>query len=210
MITYGSYMPERSFVVRDGLAVALLDTVLALLAGSVIFAVVFAHGKEAAAGPGLVFVTLPDLFTDMPGGGVVAVAFFFMLIFAAWSSAISLLEVVVSWLVDAMKVPRTIGTVGAGFAIWLLGLACAAGAGMPGFDQSVFDFFDNVTTKYLLPAGGLLVALIAGWVVKTSDSLSGFEAIGSSRLGVLWLWTIRVVTPILVLLVLLNGVGVFG
>lgn len=209
MITYGSYMSDERHVVRDGLAVALLDTVLALLAGSVIFAVVFDHGSDAAAGPGLVFVTLPPLFAAMPGGTIVAVAFFFMLIFAAWSSAISLLEVVVSWLVDSFQVSRTPAAAAAGGVIWMLGVLCGAGVGVPGLEMSVFDLFDDVTTKYLLPGGGLLVALIAGWAVQPRDALAGFQSIGAITLGTVWHWTIRLVTPVLVLVVLLNGLGVF-
>ena len=139
-----------------------------------------------------------------------AVAFFFMLIFAAWSSAISLLEVVVAWLVDSMGLPRPMATVGAGGGIWLLGLLCAAGVGVPGFETSFFDLFDDVTTKYLLPGGGLLVALVAGWLLTREDAEAGFKAAGIDALAPLWTWTIRLVTPVLVFLVILNGLGVFG
>jgi len=123
MITYGSYLGSDRNVMRDGLAVALLDTGIALLAGLVIFAVVFSQGHDPAEGPGLVFVTLPDLFTNMPGGALFGVAFFFLLIFAAWSSAISLLEVVVTFFVDERGVARARAAWGLGGAIWVLRLA---------------------------------------------------------------------------------------
>jgi NSS family neurotransmitter:Na+ symporter len=126
MITYGSYLDRDTNVVRDGAAVAVLDTVVALLAGLVIFAVVFAHGLEPGAGPGLVFVTLPDLFATMPGGQAVAIAFFFLLIFAAWSSAISLLEVVVAFAVDEWGMSRPKASLALGALIWLVGIACAS------------------------------------------------------------------------------------
>ncbi len=210
MVAYGSYLPGERTVVRDGVAVAVLDTVLALMAGAVIFAVVFSQGKEPAAGPGLVFVTLPDLFATMPAGRLVAVAFFFMLLFAAWSSAISLLEVVVSWLVDSVGLPRAPAALGSGAAIWLVGLLSAAGVGVPGMDQSFFDLFDNLTTRFMLPTGGLLVALVAGWVLRPDDALSGFRAAGLDALGPAWWWIIRLVTPGLVLLVLAHGLGLLG
>lgn len=210
MVTYGSYLSEDRAIVRDGVAVAVLDTVLALAAGLVIFAVVFAQGKEPAAGPGLVFVTLPDLFATMPFGAAVASAFFFMLVFAAWSSAISLLEVVAAWLVDSLGVPRVKATLGASVAIWAIGLLCAYGVGAPGMGESFFDLFDNLTTKYTLPVGGLLVALIAGWVLLPNDREAGFRAFKLPFFATFWLWTIRIVTPLLVSLVILHGLGVIG
>jgi len=217
MVTYGSYLKSENGIVRDGLTIALLDTFVALLAGTVIFAVVFAGGKEAGAGPGLVFVTLPDLFESMPGGKLVAVAFFVTLIFAALSSAISLLEVVVAWLVDQFGVARKAAAPGIGLAIWLVGLVSADASfkvGVPEFlsaflgegDNALLDILDNLTTRLMLPAGGLLIAIAAGWLLTRQDREAGFEAMAGTSGDLprkVWTFLIRFVTPALVFLVLL-------
>lgn len=203
MVTYGSYLKNDSNVVRDGVAVAFLDTVVALLAGTVIFAVVFAQGLEPGEGPGLVFVTLPNLFADMPGGTAVAIAFFFLLIFAAWTSAISLLEVVTAFAVDELGMPRVRAATLVGACIWLLGIACASKGG-------VFNALDGFTTKYLLPLGGLVIAITAGWILKSDDRLAGFLTMGGANgpSARFWSITIRFVTPVLLVIVFLEKLGV--
>ncbi len=202
MITYGSYLPDERSIIRDGVVVAILDTTIALVAGVIIFTVVFAMDKEPQAGPGLVFVTLPDLFATIPGGTAVAIAFFFMLVFAAWSSAISILEVVVSFIVDEFSLPRPAVTALAGASIWLAGVACAV-------FPSVLDFGDQITTNYMLPGGGLLVAIVAGWMVPEADRRAGFAPFGAAGaiLEPLWTWVTRIVTPVLVAVVIVWKVG---
>ena len=204
MVTYGSYLKRETHVVRDGFVIAILDTLIALMAGAVIFAVVFSHDGEPAGGPGLVFQTLPDLFSDMPGGIVVAIAFFLLLIFAALSSAISLLEVVVAYFVDEWGLSRTKASIVMGGLIWLLGLACA----MPNW--KVFSLLDDATTRYMLPAGGLLIAIAAGWFVTKENRESGFEGLGSlsGPLRIGWTISIRFVTPILVIIVLASKTAI--
>ena len=205
MVTYGSYLKDEVAVVRDGLVVALLDTALALVAGMVIFAVVFSHGATPGQGPGLVFVSLPTLFADMPGGRLFGMAFFALLVFAAWSSAISLLEVVVAFLVDKVGLRRVGASLGAGVAIWALGLLSAR-------DIAWLDRFDQLTTNYMLPLGGLGIAIAAGWLVGKADREAGFLALGElgTSLAAAWTFVIRFVTPLLVALVILSKVGVFA
>ncbi len=203
MVTYGSYLENDSNVVRDGAWIAALDTLIALLAGTVIFGVVFAAGLEPGAGPGLVFVTLPDLFATMPGGQAVGIAFFLLLIFAAWSSAISLLEVVLAYFVDEHGVSRAKGAVLIGGVIWLVGVGSAVWS-------PVLDFLDNLTTNYMLPLGGMIIAITAGWLLRPDDRSAGFEALGSAGplLAAVWLVVIRFVTPVLVLAVILYKMDV--
>ncbi len=204
MVTYGSYLQSDRHVVRDQLAVAFLDTTIALVAGLVIFAVVFSMGAEPGAGPGLVFITLPDLFAQIPGGAFVSLAFFVLLVVAAWSSGISLLEVVVALGVDRFGWSRKTAAIGIGLLVWALGLPSA-------FSGEFLDFMDNLTTRYMLPTGGLLIALAAGWLLTTEDREAGFAALpgGGAALAATWTFTIRFVTPVLVLLVILHGLGVF-
>jgi NSS family neurotransmitter:Na+ symporter len=198
MVTYGSYLKSDAFVVRDGVWIAALDTIIALLAGTVIFAVVFAAGMEPGAGPGLVFVTLPDLFAQMPGGQAVGIGFFLLLIFAAWSSAISLLEVVLAYFVDEHGLSRGRGALLIGGAIWLIGVGSAVWS-------QVFDFLDGLTTNYMLPLGGMIIAIAAGWLIKPEDRVAGFTRTGGAGafLATAWLVVIRFVTPVLVLAVIL-------
>jgi len=202
MVTYGSYLKSERHVIRDGVAIAFLDTAIALMAGAVIFAVVFSAGLEPEAGPGLLFVTLPKLFVGMPGGLVVSTAFFLLVVFAAWSSAVSLLEVVVTYFVDEWKFSRVWATWLFGGLVWTLGLASA-------IDGDVLGFLDDLTTRYMLPLGGLAIAIFAGWVMPTDDRGSGFLPFGrfGKMLEILWLITIRFITPVLILLVILSKTG---
>jgi NSS family neurotransmitter:Na+ symporter len=205
MITYGSYLVDERSIIRDGVAVAVLDTVLALMAGLVVFAVVFAMGKEPQAGPGLVFVTLPDLFARIPGGSAVGIAFFSMLVFAAWTSTISGIEVLTSTLVDEFGLSRKATTAIVGGSLWLGGVACALW-------PAILDAADQITTNYMLPVGGILVGVISGWVISKSDREAGFEGWGSaSRVpAIIWTWCARLVAPIGVAVVILWKVGVLG
>jgi len=202
MVTYGSYLKNEKHVIRDGVAVALLDTVIALMAGAVIFAVVFSAGLDAGAGPGLLFQTLPELFVKMPGGQVVAVLFFLLVMFAAWSSSVSLLEVVVAYFVDEHGINRKAATWIIGGAIWAVGLASACSG-------KVLDFLDKLTTMYMLPLGGLMIAIAAGWLLTKKDRDSGFATLGGigQVLSLGWTITIRIITPILVLVVILWKIG---
>ncbi len=209
MVTYGSYLKEERRVIRDSVAIAALDTIVALLAGTVIFAVVFRADLEPSAGPGLLFQTLPGLFLKMPGGAFVASAFFGLVAFAAWSSAISLLEVVVAYAVDEFKLPRWLAAWSIGGCVWLLGVACAVGVAIG--DTPLQDGLDDLVSRYLLPIGGLLIAIAAGWFVLPADTLSGFRHMPrlGATLGGIWQFLIRFVTPVLVSLVLLWQVGLF-
>ena len=205
MVTYGSYLKSEVAVVRDGVIVAVLDTVIALTAGLVIFAVVFAHGGEPGAGPGLVFVALPGLFETMPGGQLFGLAFFVLLVFAAWSSAISLLEVVVAFLHDSLNLPRKVAAGLAGLAIWGLGI-------WPALSPDALDLLDGITTKYMLPLGGLGIAIAAGWLVSKTDREAGFLSLPQfgDTLARGWTFIIRFVTPVLVAAVILNKMGLLG
>ncbi|MFT5049216.1 MAG: NSS family neurotransmitter:Na+ symporter [Chlamydiales bacterium] len=201
MVVYGSYLKTERSILRDSFTIVTLDTLIALLAGIVIFSAIFAGDADPSSGPGLLFETLPPLFDTMPGGTLVAVAFFTLVFFAAWSSAISMLEVVVAWLVDEFALKRKRATLLAGTAVWLTGLTCA-------FSHQIFSLLENTTGKLMPPLGGLLVAICAGWYVAKKDREIGFQSIrNGALLARFWSLTLKTLTPALVALVLLSEAG---
>ncbi len=216
MITYGSYLDPESDLFSLSLRITLLDTLVALLAGLAIFPVVFAAGLEAGAGPGLVFQTIPIVFSTLPFGALLATLFFILLAFAALSSSISMLEVSVAYLIDEKRWPRRRATLLMGAGALLLGLPSALSFNLwdgvrPFFGLNFFDFFDTLVSSYMLPLGGLFVAIYAGWFWKGEGEKA--ELVGSSGrpwLFPLWHFLLRYVAPAAVLVILLNQAGLFG
>ena len=183
---------------------------MALLAGLAIFPIVFANGLEPGAGPGLIFQTLPLAFGQMPMGSLFGTLFFVLLIFAAWTSGISLLEPIVEWLEERKGMNRTVSTLGAGFVCWGLGIASILSLNLwsdfapLGFvpmleGKTIFDLLDFFTANIMLPLGGLLVALFAGWVM--SRQAMERELALSPAMFNLWLITVRFITPVAVAVV---------
>jgi len=204
MLTYGSYMRRDESITRDAITVSVLDTVIALIAGIAIYSLVFNYEMDPAAGPGLIFQTLPVLFAKT--GPLVSVPFFVLLTFAAITSGISLLEVVVAYFVDERHWSRAKATLLLGGGIWLFGLLSAISAltiPFRGRDQGFFDIFDFISTNYMLPVGGLLTCFFAAWVMKRSDKITEFGSKGPLFAGLVFV--LRFITPIAVLLVLLHG-----
>lgn len=210
MMAYGSYLGRDISIARTAVTVSIMDTVVALLAGLAIFPVVFANGLEPGAGPGLIFRTLPLAFGQMPLGSLFGALFFLLLVFAAWTSAISLLEPVVEWVEEKPGMNRTVSSVLVGSACWLLGIASilslnvwsdVAPLGM--FERftgmTIFDLLDFFTANVLLPLSGLLTALFVGWAVSR-QSLAEALSMTPAGFGV-WLYLLRIVTPVAVAVV---------
>ncbi|MFQ5767522.1 MAG: sodium-dependent transporter [Acidobacteriota bacterium] len=166
LITYGSYLSRDSDIVGAAFTISILDTVVALMACLILFPVLFSFGMSSQAGPGLVFKSMPIAFGQMAGGSLLGVTFFILLLFAALTSAISLLEVVVATFIDQMGWGRRKATLVLGTAIFLFGLpSAAAGADkiFPFWDdlfgKNFFDSFDYVASNWLLPLGGFFIAV---------------------------------------------------
>lgn len=168
MMTYGSYLSEDDHIPEASLQIVFLDTLIALLAGLAIFTSVFATGQNPAAGPGLIFHTLPVVFTRMPGGTLFAILFFLLLSLAALTSAISLLEVVVAYFVDERHWKRHTAVVVFGLITFLLGVPSALSynllAEVQLFGKTFFDLADYLASNILLPMGGLFIAVFVAWV----------------------------------------------
>jgi len=224
MIMYGAYLPDGVSIARTSIAVAFIDTLIALLAGLAIFPIVFANGIEAGAGPGLIFVSLPIAFGQMPFGTLVGTLFFVMLVFAALTTTISLIEAVVAVLGEKRGISRPRSALIAGFAVWFVGLGTVMSLGawenvtfnsLTGlnwqfilFNQNFFDATAFLATSLMLPLGALLLSIFCAWILHDRDTAQELGLSESSLLYKGWHWTLRVIAPILIVIVLLHAVGV--
>ena len=164
MITYGSYLGRKQNLLNSALWVITLDTAIAMLAGIAIFTTVFALGANPAEGPGLIFVVLPSVFPQLDAGTLWGTLFFFLLFMAALTSAISILEVVTAYFIDQKGWTRKKATIRFGLVITIVGAFCSfslgGGINITAFlGMSFFDFMDYLSSKYMLPIGGMLTAI---------------------------------------------------
>ncbi len=210
IMVYGSYLNQHVSIGRTSLFIAALDTLVALLAGLAIFPIVMSHGLEPGAGPGLIFQSLPLAFGHMPGGQFFGALFFVLLVFAAWTSAISLLEPAVTWLVESRGMSRLKATMGCGVAIWALGIGTVLSFNLwssPLFaGKTFFDLLDYLTANILLPLGGLLISLFAGWLLTREASLDEL-GLGDGPAYRIWRVLASFVAPLAVAIVFLNAIG---
>ena len=209
VMAYGAYLPEETSITGASAAVVIADTSIAMLAGLVIFPLVFANGLDPADGPGLVFDTLPLAFGQMSGGVFFSTIFFVLLSFAAWTSAIGLMEPAVAWLVEHFSKTRAQAAVMIGLLIWVLGFGSVVSfnvlADFKFYKGTIFDNVDHLTSNVMLPLGGLFIVIFAGWVMcrnSTADELGGAGVVYR-----LWRFLARIVAPVGILFVFLKAVG---
>ncbi|WP_019589305.1 MULTISPECIES: sodium-dependent transporter [unclassified Thioalkalivibrio] len=209
IMIYGSYLQSDASIPRTAGVVVGADTLVAIVAGLAIFPIVLGAGLSPGEGPGLIFVTLPLAFGEMPGGLIFGTVFFILLSFAAWTSAISIAEPAVAWLVETVGMTRVAATTVLAIAAWTLGIAALLSLNVWSdytlFDMGVLDFLDYLTANILLPLGGFLIALFAGWRM-TRGSVSAELAMRSPALFGLWYFLVRFVAPVAILLVFLRAV----
>jgi len=211
IMIYGSYMPERISIAKTTFLIAGADTLVALMAGMAIFPIVFANHLEPSAGPGLIFVTLPVAFGQMPAGSLFGTIFFVLVVFAAWTSSISLIEPAVTWLVENHNMRRLTACVWSGIVTWILGVGTVLSFNLWSedklFGKTFFDLLDYLTANIMLPLGGLFIAVFAAWVMREADVRQELEVV--NRVGYrLWRFLVRYVTPVCVVIVFLNAIGV--
>jgi NSS family neurotransmitter:Na+ symporter len=195
MITYGAYLDRDTDIPRASGMIAASDTFVALIAGFAIFPIVFAAGLDPASGPSLFFVSMPVAFEAIPGGNIFAVVFFSLALFAAFTSSISLMEVGVSWLEEREGVTRPGAAAGVGFVLFMIGAAYV-------FSLDYLDFMDFMTEGLLLPLGGLLVAVFAGWVLSRDMLVS---ELGEGMVMNVWRFLMRWFVPPFVAVILVFG-----
>ncbi len=216
MLTYGSYFREDQNIPATTTRVMLADLSVSLLAGIAIFPAVFAFGFEPAAGPSLVFMTIPAVFTSMPGGTVFMTIFFLLTAIASVGAILSLLEVPVAILSERFGYGRKRASLYTILAIALLGvpatLSQSVMAEIKVFGMNAFDLYDFLSSNVMLPLGGILICLFVGWVYglpQLEKQLGNDGSLPNRGLIRAVFFLVRYVTPLLIALVLLHGLKVF-
>jgi len=231
MITYGSYLSKKESIVKTALWVGLLDTTVALLGGLMVFPAVFAFGLEPNQGPTLVFQILPHIFNQMPGGHIVGAFFFLLLMIAALTSTISMIEVPGSWLIDEKKWSRKKAAWVVSIAAFVIGLPAALSKGandtLSNMQFNLFglvntgfmDIMDFVWGTLMIMIVALFVCLYIGWILKPARVIAEInegspffttQKIAGYTPAQIWTFFIRFICPLVIIVVILNMFGVFG
>lgn len=214
LITYASYFPKSDNLLGTSFSVAFTDTLVAILAGVAIFPAVFSFHIEPGYGPGLVFVTLPGIFQQMPGGSFFAVLFFLLLALAALTSTISVLEVIVAFFSEELKMTRKAATWTAAGTVSILGLMSTLAwnpmmKGVTLFGKNVFEVLDFTSANILLPMGGFFIVLFVAWFFGRQKAASELSNEGTLKTGYIpfYMFLIRYIAPVALAIIFLNGIG---
>ena len=213
MITYGAYMRPEEYITKSAIVIASADTLVAIMAGFAIFPLVFANDLDPAGGPGLIFLTLPLAFGSMPAGALFGTLFFVLLVFAALTSSIAILESVVSRFVENHPAKRKTATLFAGVSTWIIGLITVFSFNLWGdfhplsmfklFEgKTLFDLLDYLTSNIMLPLGGVLIAIFSGWIMASEDARQELKLM-HGKVYFAWRFLIRYVAPVGVAAVLI-------
>jgi NSS family neurotransmitter:Na+ symporter len=209
MMTFGAYLPQDVSIPRSVVIIVIADTLVAILAGLVIFPAVFNNGLDPAAGAGLIFQTLPVAFAQMPGGYAFSIAFFLLLSVAGITSMVGLVECVTAWMEDHHGLTRHSSTLLVVGAVAVLSVLSALSynllADFKLLDRSINDLMDYFSNQLLLPLGGLLIAVFVGWFV-TKPSASDELRFASGTMFQLWHFLVRYVVPPAVAIIFFFGV----
>ena len=211
LITYGSYIKKEDNLVSSAVSVTLADTLVAVLAGLVIFPAAFSFGVQPTAGMGLVFNTLPMIFNQMAGGYFFCIAFFVLLAVAALTSTISLLEVIVAYLTEELHLSRHWATVIAGVACMAIGmfasLSLKSGTSLTIGGKTVFDTLDFVSSNIMLPIGAFFIVIFVGWIMGKSqffDEVTNGGRLKMSVKGIIY-FIIKFLAPVAIALIFVRG-----
>ena len=212
VITYGSYVKKDANILSLGAQTAAADTVFALIAGCAIMPAVFAFGISPSEGPGLVFITLPYIFGQLPLGEFIAILFFLALLLAALTSSISIMEVIVAFVIEEFHVKRRSSVLIVFIGLWLLGSLCSLSLGVLSdwkiFGKTIFDLFDYVSANVLMLIGGLVVVIFVGW--KLTKPAMRDELTNSGNLHIpnwfinLLYFLIRYIAPAAIIIIMVS------
>ena len=214
VVAYGAYLPKQESIFKTTFAIIFCDTLIALVAGLVVFSIVFDNNLDPSqiAGAGLIFKTLPLAFGQMPGGVFFGSIFFVLLGFAALTSAISLLEPSVAWMIERKHLSRGLSAIIMGTIIWALGLfTVLSGNALSDFTfwkGTLFDNFDHLASNILLPTSGFLFTVFAGWFMSKKSSSDELDVNNNFQYK-FWRFLARYVAPIAVLIIFLNAIGIY-
>ena len=218
MITYGSYFTDDNNLIHTAGKVAASDTLVSMLAGLAIFPAVFSFGMEPSAGPGLLFMTIPLVFNQMPFGGILLACFFLLTCFAATTAMLSLVEVPIAYFVEELKISRVKATIFNCTLIALIGVTATLSVDSSSylgqykfFGKGFFDLYDYLSSNIILPLGGLLIALFVGYCNRKEnivDELTNHGTLGNGGTVNAYRFVIRFVSPALLILVFLNSIGI--
>ncbi len=214
MLTYGSYVSRQENIAKSAVYTAVADFIFAIIASCAIMPAVFAFGLSPEAGPGLLFETLPFIFSQMPLGGVVAIFFFFALLVAALTSSISIYEVGAAFLVEERHMSRRKAAVVIFIVVWIVGALCSLSFGpLNGvriFGRTIFDFLDQLSANFLMTVGAFLLVVFVGWKMPKKEMAAEFTNDGTiaGNHGVYryMRFIIRYIAPIAILVILISGI----
>ena len=214
MITYGSYFSKEESIEKASRQIEIFDTVIAFLAGLMIIPAVFVYsgGDKTAlgTGPSLMFVTLPKVFSEMPGGNIIGTLFFFLVLFAAITSSVSILEAIVAGVIDRFKIKRISATIIVALYGTVLGIACSFGFGIwdsvkiMGF--SILDFLDFISNSIMLPLVGMLTCILVGFIIKPDAIISEIELNGPFTIKKFYVAMVKWIAPIFIFAILVSGI----
>ena len=210
LITYGSYISRKDNMTSSAISVVLADSLVAVLAGIIIFPAAFTFGIQPEAGASLAFTTLPMVFQQMTGGYFFCLIFFLLLVIATLTSTISLLEVIVAAMTEEFKFTRSkaavIGALGTAVIGILATISFRTGSPLHINGQTVFDLLDHVTALYFMPIGGLLIVLFVGWKMKRTDVLDELTNGGTLRQGIRMAihYLIRYLCPVAIIVIFIS------
>jgi neurotransmitter:Na+ symporter, NSS family len=215
LITYSSYFPSRTNLADTAFEVSIADVIIAILAGIAIFPAMFSLGMQPEqGGAGLIFMVLPNVFMQIPGGYIVSIAFFILLAIAALTSSISIMEVVVAFLAEEFNMLRRNATVITAVAAAFVGLFCTLSWGT--FEhitiggRNIFDTLDFTASNVLLPLGGLLIVIFVGWYMKHAEVEAEMSNQGTLKIKLfgVFRFLIRFIAPIAIAIIFLNAIGI--
>lgn len=210
VMAFGAYLPDETSITGSAATVVVADSAIAILAGLVIFPIVFANGLDPAEGPGLVFNTLPVAFGEMPFGVFFGTVFFILLVFAAWTSSLGLMEPGVAWLIENFQLSRQRAAVMVGVLIWLVGFGTVFSfnklSGFTFFKGTIYENIDYITSNIMLPLGGLVITFFAAWIMCRNSSADELGGAGPAYKA--WRFLARFVAPIGILFVFLQAIGI--
>ncbi|MCG8476161.1 MAG: sodium-dependent transporter [Cytophagales bacterium] len=213
MVIYGSYIKKDVNLQQTTLQISIADTLIALLSGLAIFPAVFAFGINPSEGANLIFIALPTVFQQIFGGYVFGLLFFILLAIAALTSAISILEVLVSYLVEEHRVERKRATIILSLATFLVGIPCALSssvfADITIMDKNLFDVLDFIVTHLIMPIGSMAILIYTGWFLDKKILEEEFTAYGrySKKFFILYLFLAKIFAPAAVFIVFIHGLG---